>query len=164
MTFNASWCATFLFSPHFDVYLRSFTEQIHGNMKYIFEIERSLAKLQEWRICAPGLGSCTRLSSPVVVQRAKGTVGHSMHFCLLISELLYSVLKAIHQVYFQVNKVYFPEQIIHVVLEVCFFVTSSCYSDFKAIWWLESQLLEINKLNVRTLSSFCSVNVPCVSS
>ena len=164
MTFNASWCATFLFSPHFDVYLRSFTEQNHGNMKYIFEIERSLAKLHEWRICAPGLGSCTRLSSPVAVQRAKGTVGHSMHFCLLISELLYSVLKAIHQVYFQVNKVYFPEQIIHVVLEVCFFVTSSCYSDFKAIWWLESQLLEINKLNVKTLSSFCSVNVPCVSS
>ena len=116
--------------------------------------------LQEWRICAPGLGSCTRLLSPVVVQRSKGTVCHSMHFCLLFSELLYSVLKAIHQVYFQVNKVYFSEQIIHVVLEVCFFVTSSCYSDFKAIWWLESQLLEINKLNVKTLSSFlvCQVN------
>lgn len=68
MTSNASWCATFLFSPNFDVYLRSFTEQILGNMEYICETERSLAKFQEWCICAPGLGSCTRPLSPVVVQ------------------------------------------------------------------------------------------------
>lgn len=74
----------------------------------------------------------------VLVQQSKGPWGRSTYFCLLLHELLHSVLETIHQMYFQVHMVYFPEQIFHVILEVCFFITSTCYSKFKAIRWVES--------------------------
>lgn len=48
----------------------------------------------------------------------------------------------------QVHLVYFPEEIFHVILKISFFITASCYSEFKDIGWVQSQLLRRNKDNV----------------